>query len=143
MVHRSHRNYILFDHTADLGLEVYGDDEGELFCNAAFALFDIMYDTEAVAVRVRRDMAVEGSDREDLLVNFLRELLYLCNGEGLLLKEFIMLRFGDHRLEGTVGGERYDPDRHRLHQEIKAVTYHQVRVEETGGGWKGRVIFDV
>jgi len=143
MVHRSHRNYILFDHTADLGLEVYGDDEGELFCNAAFALFDIMYDTEAVAVRVWRDMAVEGSDREDLLVNFLRELLYLCNGEGLLLKEFIMLRFGDHRLEGTVGGERYDPDRHRLHQEIKAVTYHQVRVEETGGGWKGRVIFDV
>ena len=143
MANLSNRNYILFDHTADLGMEVYGNDERELFCNAAYALFDILYDTGTVAVRVRREMAIKGADREDLLVNFLRELLYLCNGEGLLLKEFVMLRFGDYRLEGTVGGEWYDRNRHRLHQEIKAVTYHQVRIEERGDGWKGRGIFDV
>jgi len=80
--------YNIFDHTADLGLEIYGKDEKELFSNAAFALFDIITNIDDVDIKEKRDLVIEGSDREDLLVNFLREILYMFNGEGLLLREF-------------------------------------------------------
>ena len=135
--------YRVFNHTADLGLEVYGKDEKELFSNAAFAIFDLtvdLYDVNALEVRM---ITVRGSDREDLLVNYLREILYMLNGEGMLLKDFSILEIDSHYLVGEVKGEPFNPDRHSIKMEIKAVTYHQVKVEKNKEGWKARVIFDV
>lgn len=135
--------YRVFDHTADLGLEIYGKDEKELFSNAAFALFDIITNIDGVVIEEERKLVVEGSDREDLLVNFLREILYMFNGEGLLLREFSISELDSRHLIGEARGEYFDQDRHRINEEIKAVTYHQVSVRETPGGWKGRIICDV
>ena len=135
--------YNIFDHTADLGLEIYGRDERELFSNAAFALFDIITDIKSIDIRENRHVSIEGSDMEDLLVNFMREILYLFNGEGFLLKDFSISKLDSHHLTGEVKGECFDPDKHRINAEIKAVTYHQVRVQKTPQGWKGRIICDV
>ena len=135
--------YSVFDHTADLGLEIYGKDEKELFSNAAFALFDIITNIDDVDIEEERNLVVEGSDREDLLVNFLREILYMFNGEGLLLREVFISELDSHHLVGEVRGEYFDQDKHRINEEIKAVTYHQVGVQETPKGWKGRIICDV
>lgn len=135
--------YNIFNHTADLGLEIYGKDERELFSNAAFALFNIITDIKSIGIRENRHVSIEGSGREDLLVNFLREILYLFNGEGFLLKDFSISRLDSHHLTGEAKGECFDPDKHRINTEIKAVTYHQVMVQKTPQGWKGRVICDV
>ncbi len=135
--------YSIFDHTADLGLEIYGKDEKELFSNAAFALFDIITNIDDVDIKEERNLVIEGSDREDLLVNFLREILYMFNGEGLLLKEVFISELDSHHLIGEVRGEYFDQEKHRINEEIKAVTYHQVGVQETPKGWKGRIICDV
>lgn len=135
--------YRVFDHTADLGLEIYGTDEKELFVNAAFAVFDNMTELDQVSVQEKRPFAVEGSDREDLLINFLREILYMYNGEGFLLKECSISEIDGRHVIGAVSGEMFDQKKHRITVEIKAVTYHQVEVEKTPHGWKGRVIFDV
>lgn len=135
--------YRLFDHTADLGVEIYGKTVNELFANAAFSVFDIITDLKHVTSTVERKIIVEGKGWEDLLVNYLREILYMFNGEGLLLKEYPILKIDPRHLEGNVSGERFNPLKHRVNTEIKAVTYHQVTVKETSDGWVGRVIFDV
>lgn len=137
------QHYTIFDHTADLGVEIYGRDERELFTHAAFALFDIMTDIDAVYMKVERDIRIEGSGWEDLLVNFLRETLYLFNGEGLSLRSFLVAEVDKHHITGTVRGEFFDPDRHCLHMEVKAVTYHRTEIMKGAHGLTARVIFDV
>jgi SHS2 domain-containing protein len=135
--------YRVFDHTADLGVEIYGTTVKELFANAAFAVFDMLTDLDRVLTSEERKIIVEGEGWEDLLVNYLREVLYLFNGEGLLLREYSIIEIDPQHLEGKVSGEVFDPLKHRMNKEIKAVTYHQITVRETPGMWIGRVIFDV
>jgi SHS2 domain-containing protein len=135
--------YRTFDHTADLGLEIYGRDEEELFSNAAFALFDTITDIGGIAMREKRTVSVEGSDREDLLVNFMRKLLSLFHIEGFLLRRFAVYELDEHSLSGEAEGEIFDPKKHGINTEIKAVTYHQVRITPTSDGFMGRVICDV
>lgn len=135
--------YRVFDHTADLGLEIYGKTVAELFANAAFAIFDCIADLDTVNTIVERKIAIEGDGWEDLFVNYLREVLYLFNGEALLLRDFFIQEIDPRHLEGLAMGEFYDPSKHRVHAEIKAVTYHQASVRETPEGWTGRVICDV
>ena len=135
--------YRVFDHTADLGLEIYGKTVKELFANAAFAIFDSIADLENVCAAVERKIVIDGEGWEDLLVNYLREVLYLFNGESLLLNKFSIMEIDPQHLEGLVSGEIYDSSKHRIHTEIKAVTYHQISVRETPVGWTGRVICDV
>ena len=135
--------YSIFDHTADLGLEIYGRDERELFSNAAFAIFDAMTDIDDVAIKEKREVAVEGSDREDLLVNFLREVLSLYNVEGFLIRQFSIVRLDDYHLTGEAKGEFFDPGKHSINMEIKAVTYHGVKIGFTPEGLMGRIICDV
>jgi SHS2 domain-containing protein len=135
--------YRTFDHTADLGLEIYGRDGKELFSNAAFALFDTITDIDGVVSREKRTVTVEGSDREDLLVNFMREILSLFHIEGFLTSRFTVYELDEHSLSGEAKGEIFDPKKHGINVEIKAVTYHQVRIAPTSDGLMGRVICDV
>ena len=137
------KRYTTFDHTADLGIEIYGRNERELFANAAFALFDIMTDVTAVYPKVERDISIEGAGWEDLLVNFLREVLYLFNGEGLSLRSFLVSAIDSEHITGTVRGEFFDTDRHCLHREVKAITYHRAEIMKGAHGLTARVICDV
>ncbi len=135
--------YRIFDHTADLGVEVSGDTLEELYAGAAFALFDLLTDLSAVRAGMVREIVVTGEDPADLLVNFLREGLYAWNGEGFLMKACLIREVKPRRLAALLRGESFDPSRHRIKQEIKAVTYHQASVRETAEGWKAKVVFDV
>ncbi len=135
--------YRLFDHTADLGIEVSGGTIEELYAGAAMALFDLLADTEAIRVTQVRTIAVEGEDAADLLINFLRELLSVWNSMGFLGRECTIREVTPRRLTAHLRGEPFDPARHRIKTEIKAVTYHQSSVKRTAKGWVGRVVFDV
>lgn len=135
--------YRQFYHTADLGIEVFGGTAGGLFTNAAFAIFDLLTDLECVEPRETRRITVEGLDRDDLLVNFLRESLYLFNGERWLAKQFTILEFGDNRLVAEAKGEPFDPGKHPVKTELKAVTYHQLGIRKTSEGFTTKVVFDV
>ncbi|HEX7503625.1 MAG TPA: archease [Syntrophales bacterium] len=135
--------YHTFDHTADLGLVITGASEAALFANAAHAVLDIITDLARIEARETRRIAVEGDGREDLLINFLREVLYLYNGERWLLKELRIVRISEKGLEAEARGEPFDVQKHEICKEIKAVTYHQAQVCQTPAGWTARVIFDV
>jgi SHS2 domain-containing protein len=90
-----------------------------------------------------RRIEIEGADWPDLLVNWLRELLYLWNGERELLCEVAIASISENWLQALVTSVPFDPQRHDIRNEIKAVTYHQVDVGQKDGGWVARVYFDV
>jgi SHS2 domain-containing protein len=136
--------YRIFDHTADLGVEVTGATLEELYAGAAFALFDLLTDLQTVRAGRSREIDVIGENPADLLVNFLRETLYAWNGEEFLMKSCLVREATPKRIKAVLRGEGFDPARHRILQEIKAVTYHQCSVmERPEGGWVARVVFDV
>jgi len=137
------KKYETFDHTADVGIRVFGRTMEEVFINAAYALFDQWTDLRKVREKISQEISVQGADREDLLIRWLGELLFLCESRGYLFKEFTIRRLDSTSLKAVARGEIFDPSRHRFKTEIKAVTYHQVEIKEVDGKWEGRVIFDI
>jgi protein archease len=135
--------YETFDHTADIGIRAFGRTPEEVFIHAAEALFNVLTDLGSIRGRLTREVEVRGSDLEDLLVRWLGELLYLCEGEGYLFQEFSIVQLTPTSLKAAARGERFDPARHEFKTEIKAVTYHQVEVSQKGETWVGKVILDL
>ncbi|TRZ92283.1 archease, partial [bacterium] len=114
--------YRIFDHTADLGVEVAGVSLEELYAGAAFALFDLLTDLSSVRAGVAREIVVSGEDPADLLVNFLREILYAWHGDGFLMKSCLVREVKPQRLKALLRGETFDPSSHRIKQDVQAVT---------------------
>ena len=126
-------------------MEVTGRTRKELFVNAAEALFDVMIENKAgrVAAKQQKKITVEGTDVSDLLINFLREMLYLFNGEQFITRNCEIIEFTDKKLQARLTGESFNRGKHLIKTEIKAVTYSGVTVEKQKNGWRARVIFDV
>ncbi len=137
------KHYKLLNHTADIGIEVWGKAKKELFANAVDALFDLIVDLTGVNNVNEKVIAAKGTDIEDLLVNFLREALYLFNGERWLVKKCKLLELSDTQIVAQLRGEPYNPHKHQLRKEIKAVTYHDLSIRKAAEGWRAKVIFDV
>jgi SHS2 domain-containing protein len=137
------KKYRILKRSSDLAIKVFGKSQEELFGNSAYALFDLMTDIDNVQVQERLPLEVEGVDRDDLMVNWMRELLYLYQGSGYLLKEFRLDEVKEDRVRGEVAGEKLDPDRHEIKREIRTVAYHQSRMERTGDQWTAQVIFEL
>jgi SHS2 domain-containing protein len=135
--------YQSLSHTGDLGMWVYGHDLPELFAHAAWAMFDLMGDASTIRLRQRFQIHIVGTDLEDVLVQWLNELLYRYDTQRLLCATCDVTHLTPTTLTATVAGEPFDPARHPLDTEMKAVTYHQIAVEQAGTGWQARVIFDV
>ncbi len=135
--------YETFEHTADLGLRVRAADLDTLFAEAAACLFSaIVDDPTSVRPLQRIDVRIDGTDREYLLFDWLRELLYRFDSRHLLFGRF-EARVGEAGLEGSAWGEPFDPARHALAHEVKAITYHGLKVERTADGWLAEVIVDI
>jgi SHS2 domain-containing protein len=131
------------EHTADGGLVVEAASVEALFAEAGLALVAQIVDPGRIQVRQWREVAVSGGDWTDLMVNWLRELLYLFNGELWLAGQVDVGRLAPVALEARVGGEAFDPACHEVKSEIKAITYHQAEVENKDGLWRAQVIFDL
>lgn len=137
--------YRIFEHAADVGAEVRGRTLRRLLENASLALLDLGGIRRSVAPRRRLRVRVVGSSPEDLLVRWLSEILYRQETAGWRFRSCVVEALDRRRLEaaGVALGERFDPARHAPLREVKAVTYHQMRVARVRGYWKVRVIFDV
>jgi SHS2 domain-containing protein len=135
--------YELFEHTADLGLRVRAADLDELFAEAGRGFFSIIVENLDEVEPVRTvEIRLEGRDRAYLLFDWLHELLVAFETRRLVLAEF-RVRVNDAGLTADVRGEGLDPDRHRLLHEVKAITYHGLRVEQAAAGWQAEVIVDI
>jgi SHS2 domain-containing protein len=137
------RRYRLTTRQSELAVRVAGHSQADLFANSAFALFDVMTDVDKVDIKERMALEVEGTDRDDLMVNWMRELLYLYQGSGYLLREFDIREAKDTRVKAEVCGEKIDPDRHEIRKEIHGIAYHQSRMQKTGDQWTAQLTFEI
>ena len=135
--------YEVFDHTADLGLRIRARELNELFEEAARALFSVIVsDVGEIRPTERVQLMVEAEGREELLRDWLAELLYIFHTRHMIFSQFTA-EVDDTRVTGIVRGEPIDPARHEIDAEIKAITYHGLKVELGENGWLAEVIVDV
>lgn len=138
-----YKKFELLNHTADAGLQAWGKSEEEMFKNAALGMFSIMTNLKNVEVRESLDLEVEAENKEELLAAWLKELLYQSAAKQVLFKEFYFEYLNETRLRVICYGERINPKKHRLKTEIKAVTYHQLKIKQENSLWAGQVFFDL
>jgi len=133
----------LFEHTADIGIRARAETLETLLADAARGLFSVIAaNLDAVRPLEALNLKIKGKDHDDLLFDWLDELLYTFNSKHLLFREFdVTIR--PEGLEAVVRGEPIDPARHELHMEVKAITYHRLKVEQDGSGWLAEVIVDI
>ena len=136
-------NYRLIDHTADFGIHVFGADPKDLFANAALAMFDQIVAIDTLKGTGEYNLDITGDDWPDLMVNWLRELLFLWTGKAMLVKKVDILSIAEYKLSAKLHVDPFDLNRHEIKIEIKAVTYHQIQVESGPAGWEAKIIFDV
>ena len=135
--------YQTFEHTADLGLRLQAASLTELFSEAAVGLMSIlMEDPGSLQPRYEVPIQIESNDREYLLFDWLTELLYLFESRKLLVAK-CEIRVDDKAVTGNVMGESCDPARHVLAHEVKAITYHQLSVQQVDSIWHAEVIVDI
>jgi SHS2 domain-containing protein len=135
--------YETFEHTADLGLRIRAADLDTLFVEAAQALFSaVVEDLATVRPLQRFDVQLQGDEIDYLLFDWLRELLYHFDAEHLLFGKF-EVQVKDDGLTASAWGEPLDRSRHNMEHEVKAITYHGLRVEKIGDQWEAEVIVDI
>ena len=140
------KNYKLLNHTADIRVEVWGKTRKELFANALAAMFDVMIDIpddEKIKALEEKTVKITGNDLEDMLINFLREALYLFNGQGWLIKSCESVELTGRIIVARLQGELYNRQKNPLKTEIKAVTYHGLMINKSKKSWQAKVVLDV
>jgi SHS2 domain-containing protein len=133
----------LLDHPADLGFRARGATVEELFANCARALVFIILDPSNIRSAQHVSLSAEGSDYESLLVNWLNEVLYYVDGKRIALGTFDISQLTETRIECTATGEARHSQKHQPRLVVKAVTYHQLKVQRTENAWIAEVYVDV
>lgn len=140
--------YEPFEHTADIGLKIYGANREELFRHAARGLFELITDSD----KIKEDQKAPVSDvqfklnAEDcglLLLKWLRELLFLFSTRKLVPLKIDFAKISEACLEAKISGKIFNPDRHEQRYEVKAITYHEFGIRKEDAGWTASVIVDI
>lgn len=128
--------YRILPHTADGKFQAFGQTLEEAFGNAALALASLMWDWSTVKGLVKHSVRVRGVDREQLLVKFLGEIIYLYETQRFLLGRAEGLQVRPHpegfSLDAVLAGETLSPG-HEIYGDVKAVTYHDLKIEARDG----------
>lgn len=136
------RRYRVIAHTADIGIVARGATPAEAFENAAYGMFDLMFDLRRLGAEEQCAVEARGETADELLVAWLSALLAEAEIRGLVFSRFTVDELREGVVRGTAGGvpaaglELRGPP-------VKAVTFHDLAVEQVPGGWQARVIFDV
>jgi SHS2 domain-containing protein len=138
------KDFEFLEHTADLKFRSYGRSLNEAFANAGKAVFSAITDLSAVETKTSKKITLEAENLEMLLHDFLSELIYLFSVEELLLKKFEVriVQVDTYQLHATVWGEKIKRGKHPLYKEVKAATYHDMKIQEKNGKWDIEVVCD-
>lgn len=129
---------------ADIAFEAEADSPSSLFESCAMAVTDIMVDPETLEERTKREFELTSDDLDRLLYDFLTELIFAKDVDSLLFKRFTVIASEDGRsLKAAAWGEVIDRGRHKLRNDVKAVTMHLFGVMHEGDSWKSTVVLDI
>ena len=135
--------YEIIPHTADIGIKAYGRDLKDLFKNAAYGMFDIIADLDGLKASFTQAIEASAANKEELLVAWLGELLYHFYTKQIIFFDFDIVELSDTAMKAVASGRHVGENRNRLKTEIKAVTYHELKIEEKDGAFTASIIFDV
>lgn len=140
------KGYNFLDHTADVMFEAFGSNLNEVFANAAIAVFDVQCNLKKINNKTKKIIKLKNENIEDLLFDFLEELIYLKDAKSILFGKF-KIKFNDVKnkffLECIAHGEKINPAKHELKIDVKAVTLHEFFLKKIKNGWKCRVVLDI
>lgn len=136
-------DFMMLNHTADLGIVVRGKDVNNLFEDAALAMMQTVVNIRGAVKTKTIRIAIDGQDLAELMVRWLGEILYLFEGEKEVVTVIKIGSVSPTHLDATLESVPFDPALHEILCEIKAVTYHQIEVAKKGDHWEARVFFDV
>lgn len=126
------KKYKYLKHTADAKFQAFGSTLEEAFSNAALATASLMWDSEKIQKRLKREVKIQGKDLKQLLCSFLEEILYLLDTEMFLLSSVedvkIEKKGGKFLLEAFFEGDKYS-DRYEMYGEVKAITYNEMEIK--------------
>jgi SHS2 domain-containing protein len=137
------KDFEAIEHTADIGIAAYGTDLKQVFANAALGLFSLITELDTVSEKNIYHIQVKAPDRDALLVNWLNELIYRFEAKEMLFHRFTISTLTDTELKATGYGEKIDLAKHELKIQVKAATYHMLKIEQNKDEWRAQVIFDV
>ncbi|HDH40809.1 MAG TPA: archease [Candidatus Altiarchaeales archaeon] len=139
------RDFEFLEHVADLRFMAYGKSLNDCFQNSAKAMFSAISDLKSIDEKDLKRIALKAEDLEVLLHDFLSELLFLFETRGLLFKKFHVSidRNKGYRLKAELYGEKFNPKKHEIKTEIKAVTYHEMLIERRNKEWVAEVLCDI
>ncbi|MFH1211952.1 MAG: archease [Candidatus Woesearchaeota archaeon] len=134
--------------SADVAFIAEADTVNELFVASAKATFQVMTDIDKIEQKEKFNVSLENKDAGKLLIDFLSELLFLKDTEGIVFSEFDVQVTDDNgvfRLIAAAFGEKIDYEKKEYKTDVKAVTYHQFMFEhdEKSGKWKAQVVLDI
>jgi SHS2 domain-containing protein len=138
------------EHTADLGLKAWGRNPRELLEEAAQGMIAQIVDPSVVREKEKVEISLEAESIEELLLQWLKEILFRTEREKLLFSRFQIEKDNfsirnvkTAQIQASLYGERIDPARHDICLEIKAVTRHGFYVKKNGPWWEANILFDV
>ena len=136
--------YEPLEHTSEAGIIARGATLAEAFANAAEGMYALLVELDGVEERETRELALEGESQEALLVDWLLELVFLTETEGLVFRRFEVEDLSETRLRARVWGEQFDPERHRSYNVmVKAVTQYLLEIAREDGAYRVQVLFDI
>ncbi len=133
----------LLEHTADMGIEATGASIEEVFIETARGLRSMIFADTPIKATREFPIEIHGADNDELLVGWLSEILYLFEVHGLAPADFVVDEISSGTLRARVRGETFDPLRHPVEREVKAITYHQLSVARDAAGWWTRLYVDL
>jgi len=137
------KQYRLIDHTADLGISVQARTLKKLFIASAESLFDLMLEGRAGRASERITVKLDAPDMASLLNRWLSELLYLFNAKKIVPVKYFIRELTENTLAAEIDTGRFNPGTRNIRREIKAVTYHDLKLEKKKNFWNARILFDI
>jgi SHS2 domain-containing protein len=129
---------------ADVAFEAESDSVDGLFETCALAITDIMVDPQTLRTTTERELSLQSENLDRLLYDFMTELIIMKDVDSLLFGEFrVRVSPAGTSLKAVAKGEKIDRERHRLRNDVKAVTMHLFGVKHEGNTWRTTVVLDI
>ena len=134
------QKFKFLEHTADIKFQAFGSSLEEVFKNSALAMFNSLNDGK-IKETIKKKIKIQGNDNENLLYNFLEELLFLFDSEGFFLAKVKNLKIKENQLSAEIIGDK--AENYKIENHIKAVTYNEMFVKKEKNKWIAQVVLDV
>jgi SHS2 domain-containing protein len=133
----------LLEHTSDIGIRAYGLTREDALVSASYGLVNILVNPAGFQSREECHLKSTGPDEAAQIVNWLNEILFFFDTEGMVFTEFTIDSWTPSEITGRGNGERFDASRHEFRTGVKAATYHQFQSRALDGKWELRVFVDI